>query len=441
MFRPLHAGVAVGAALAVLVIGLAAPAGAANRWLGQRVANFAHQGGEDELPSNTLYAYKTALRRGADWLELDVGYTNDGRLVILHDNKVDRTTNGAGSVNDMSLAQVQALDAAHWFVPGRNAVKGLPDSRYPLRGVRTGAKRPPRGFTRNDFRVPSLEEVLRAFPRTPINIEIKGRDGAENAVFLRGAELLAAVLNRTRRTDIIVASFNQLAIDRFHQLAPRVPLAPGIDGTARWLFGNASPGDGVVAFQVPITFRFGGQLLTIASPDFVRRAHEDGYAVHVWLSNDREDLATYRKLLSWCVDGIMAGRPAFLARHLASRKVPGPGDAGNDPCGTRVAVRIARASGGKVTLPLARRGLSLERRSGTVTLRLARRFGALRRNARVGTGRFALRSGETRTTTDVRLSAAVLARARASGGGLMQLVAYGNQLGRVVSRSPLTVVL
>jgi glycerophosphoryl diester phosphodiesterase len=441
MFRPLRAAAAVGAALAVLLTWLAPPAGAANRWLGQRVANFAHQGGEDELPSNTMYAYKTALRRGADWLELDIGYTNDGRLVLLHDNKVDRTTNGAGSVNDMSLAQVQALDAAHNFVPGRNAVRGLPDSSYPLRGVRTGAKRPPRGFTRNDFRVPTLDEVLRAFPRTPLNIEIKGRDGADDAVFLRGAELLAAVLNRSRRTDVIVASFNQGAIDRFHQLAPRVPLAPGIDGTARWLFTNASPGDGVVAFQVPITFRFGGQLLTIASPDFVRKAHEDGYAVHVWLSNDREDLATYRKLLSWCVDGIMAARPAFLARLLRSQKVPGPGEGGNDPCGTRVAVRTARASGGKVTLPLARRGLSLERRRGSVTLRLARPFSGLRRNARVGSARFTLPSGAARTTTEVRLSPAVLSRARAAGGGLMQLVAYGAQDGVVVSRTRLSVVL
>jgi glycerophosphoryl diester phosphodiesterase len=438
MFRPLRAAAVVGAALTAPFLVTAAPAGAANRWLTQRVANFAHQGGEDELPSNTLYAYKTALRRGANWLELDIGYTRDGRLVILHDNKVDRTTSGAGSVNDMSLAQVQALDAAYWFVPGRNAVKGLPDSSYPFRGVRTGAKRPPRGFTRNDFRVPSLEDVLRAFPRTPINIEIKGRDGADDAVFLRGAELLAAVLNRTRRTDIIVTSFNQRAIDRFHQLAPRFPLAPGIDGTARWLLANASPGDGVVAFQVPITFRFGGQLLTIASPDFVRKAHEDGYAVHVWLSNDREDVATYRNLLSWCVDGIMAARPAFLARLLKSRKVPAPGEGGNDPCGTRVAVRRARAAGRKVTLPLARRGLSQERRSGTVTLRLARRLGTLRRNTRVGTGRYTLPSEQARTTAEVRLSPAVLARARAAGGGLMQLVAYGAQDGLVVSRTSLT---
>ncbi|HEV8208282.1 MAG TPA: glycerophosphodiester phosphodiesterase family protein, partial [Acidimicrobiia bacterium] len=84
----------------VALIGLdAAPAsaaGPANPWLKRRVLNIAHQGGEDEFPSNTLYAFRKALRAGADMLELDVGVTKDDQVVVMHDTSVDRTTNGTG---------------------------------------------------------------------------------------------------------------------------------------------------------------------------------------------------------------------------------------------------------------------------------------------------------------------------------------------------------
>jgi glycerophosphoryl diester phosphodiesterase len=220
----------------LLVLAAAAPAAAQNPWLGDPVLNMAHQGGEDELPSNTMYAFRKAVAAGADMLELDVQATQDGRLVVMHDWTVDRTTDGTGYVGDLALAQVRQLDAAHDFVPGRNAVEGLPAGRYPLRGVRTGDRRPPRGFKRADFRVPTLAEVMRRFPRTPINIEIKGRDDDE-AQFLRNAELLAAMLDGTRRRDLIVVSFNQRAVDRFHELVPEVVL------------GGPSPGPGVVALD------------------------------------------------------------------------------------------------------------------------------------------------------------------------------------------------
>jgi glycerophosphoryl diester phosphodiesterase len=386
----------------VLALGVPCTAGAAsNPWLGQRVLNFAHQGGEDELPSNTMYALRTSLRQGADALELDVGATKDGRLLVMHDNAVNRTTNGTGSISDMTLAQVRSLDAAYWFVPGRNAVHGLRASRYPLRGVRTGTRRPPEGFARDDFRIPTLDEVLRAFRHTPINVEIKGRDGSDLAVYLRTAELLGRLLAPTKRSDVIVTSFEQKAIDRFHELAPRIPLAPGIAGAANFILSNGSPGPNVVAFQVPITFQVGATKLEITTPDFVRRAHEAGYAVHVWLSNDTEDAATYRRLLAMCVDGIMAATPNRLEALLEQRRVGGPGRVGLDPCGTKVAARSATvSSAGTVTLPLARQGLSQESRRGTVTLR-ERGGGAL-----LGRAKWSLADGAAKAAVDVRLTAA-----------------------------------
>src|SRR3954451_9102246 len=99
--------------LALIAALLAAtPAHAKNRWLGDGVMNMAHQGGEDELPSNTMYAFRKAIRGGAAMLELDVSATRDGKLVVMHDWQVDRTTDGTGFLTDLSLAQVRRLDAA-----------------------------------------------------------------------------------------------------------------------------------------------------------------------------------------------------------------------------------------------------------------------------------------------------------------------------------------
>jgi glycerophosphoryl diester phosphodiesterase len=392
-------------ALAGALLLLAVPAtahAAPNRWLTDRFLNFAHQGGEDELPSNTMYALKKAMATtGANALELDVGYTKDDQLVVIHDNTVDRTTNGTGSVNDMTLAQVQALDGAYWFVPGRNAVHGLDPSAYPLRGIRTGQKPPPKGYTADDFRIPTLAEVLQAFPDTPVNIEIKGRDGSDDAVYFHGADLLAALLNAHPRSDVIVVSFNQKAVDRFHAEAPEIGIAPGIDGMASFLLSNGSPGPGTVAFQIPITFKLGATTINVTTPDTVMRAHDAGYAVHVWLSDDGENRATYEQLLDMCVDGIMAAQPSLLnqvlnERHVVRPKADGHGYTGWDPCGTKVATRSASVHGSTVSLSLARQGLSQEARRGTITLRTGRRV--------VGSGRFVLADNAARTTARVRLS-------------------------------------
>jgi glycerophosphoryl diester phosphodiesterase len=354
-------------AAAVVVLIAAAPASAANPWLDNRVLNMAHQGGEDELPSNTMYAFRAALRQGgSQMLELDVSSTSDGELVVMHDWTVDRTTNGSGYLTDLTLAQVRQLDAAYNFVPGRNAVPGLPARRYPFRGVRTGDKAPPRGFRRTDFAVPTLREVLRRFPHTPLNIEIKGRDD-DPAQFLRNAELLAALLKDTPRRDLIVVSFNQQAVDRFHELLPQIPVAPGVEGIARFLLGGESPGAGVVALQIPITFELGGQTLQVTTPESVQRAHAAGFAVHVWLSNDEESRRVYDRLLDMCVDGIMAARPHALWRRLVQRQVVGTVPGGTDPC----AVRAARATveGRTIAVGLRRRGLGPQAHAGTVVVR------------------------------------------------------------------------
>jgi glycerophosphoryl diester phosphodiesterase len=297
-----------------------------NRWLEPKAINIAHQGGEDEFPSNTLYAFREAVRAGADMLELDVGVTRDNKVIVMHDTTVDGKTNGHGNVSSLTLRQIRKLDAAYWFAPraADHYSHDLPRRAYRFRGIASGKREPPKGYRPSDFRVPTLAEVMRAFPRTPINVEIKGRTpDEETAEYVRNAEVLARLLNDTRRRDLIVVSFQQAAVDRFHELAPRIDLAPGTAGAAAWILGGASPGPGVVAFQVPITYVVGGMLVEVTTKENVARAHSQGYAWQNWFGgDDRDHPSSWRRLVDMCVDGIMTSRPAALERVLRKKRVP-----------------------------------------------------------------------------------------------------------------------
>jgi glycerophosphoryl diester phosphodiesterase len=312
--------------LALLAAG-AASAQAANRWIEPRAPlNIAHQGGEDEFPSNTMYAFRKALRVGADMLELDIGVTKDGKVVVMHDTTVDGKTNGHGTVASKTLREIKRLDAAYWFAPRaqQHYSHDLARRAYRFRGIATGRREPPKGFKAADFRVPTLSQVLRAFPRTPINIEIKGRTPDEDTEeYVRNAEVLARLLKNTKRRNLIVVSFQQAAVDRFHELLPRIDLAPGTDGAAAWLLAGGSPGPGVVAFQVPITFNFGGTPLQVTTAENVARAHSEGYAWQNWFSGDDRDApGTWRKLIDMCVDGTMTSHPRAFERVLRKHERP-----------------------------------------------------------------------------------------------------------------------
>lgn len=332
LFRRVAAGTI--ASLAVLALG-GAPAGAGGAcdpWPARRFLHIAHQGGESEAPSNTMYAFTRAVRLGADMLEMDIHSTADDVLVASHDSTVDRTTDGTGPIREKTYRELRKLDAAYNFVPGRNAVPGLPPESYPLRGVRTHDKRPPRGYQAADFAIPTLREVLGTFRHVPISLEIKGTSDADTESFLHNARLLADLLRRTGRTrNIIVTSFNDAAVAEFHRLAPRVGLAPGTQGLTSYFLGGVRPIEGTVALQVPVTF----QGLPVATPAFVARAHADGYAVHVWFSGTApEDEPTYNSLIDACADGLMSSWPTLLERILDERGIARPGTPGTDPCAT-----------------------------------------------------------------------------------------------------------
>jgi glycerophosphoryl diester phosphodiesterase len=287
-----------------------------NPWLHTGILNMAHQGGEDEAPSDTLYALKTSIRKGADMLELDVHASSDGEIIVAHDTTVDRTTNGTGRIDAMTVAQIKKLDGAYWFSQGCGTCHDKPSKTYAYRGMATGARKIPKmlvgqGYRPNDFTIPTLREVLKAFPKTPINIEIKNT-APDTAPYEQTLADLLAEFHRS--DDIIVVSFYDNATEAFKLYAPGVPTATGTVETALFRISTEGPLPGApnsryVALQVPMTFNG----VTVMSSDFVADAHANGLAVHVWTIDDR---ATMEQLIGWGVDGIMTSRPTLLEQVL-----------------------------------------------------------------------------------------------------------------------------
>lgn len=278
-------------------------------WLQRRVLAYAHQGGAREAPSSTLYAFRTALAAGANALEMDVHRTADGHLVVCHDATVDRTTEGSGPIAGHTLAELQALDNAYWFVPGEIAPHDRAADEYPLRG---------RASDDPELRIPTLREVLEAFPGVILNLDIKQTAPAVEPYEAALAELLAEY---GRTDDVIVASFNDLATMRFSELAPAVGTSPGTVGVGSFISAlrAGEPWDTGhhVALQVPPSF---GPTV-IVDEAFVGTAHDAGLAVHVWTIDDPDEMA---RLVDLGVDGIMSDRPSVLASVLGGEHAGRP---------------------------------------------------------------------------------------------------------------------
>ena len=156
---------------------------------------FAHQGGGGIRPENTLAALRHAADIGADVLDSDMHLTRDGVLVLMHDDTVDRTTNGHGLVADLTLAEVKALDAGYRF----SADGG---QTFPYRG---------QGLT-----VPTVEEAFQAFPDRRFGLEIKDSPAGTPEAF-------CALVRRYNMGDkVLVSSFSSASMDAFRRACPEV---------------------------------------------------------------------------------------------------------------------------------------------------------------------------------------------------------------------------
>jgi glycerophosphoryl diester phosphodiesterase len=243
----------------------------------------AHQGGNGLWPDNTQYAFERAVALGVDVLEMDIHSTADGVLVVIHDSTVDRTTDGAGPVHDLTLAEIKSLDAGyHWTSDDGQT--------YPYRG---------QGVT-----VPTLEELFVAFPTMPMNIEIKQ---AEPPI----AAPLCRLIRETGRVDkVLVASFHDEAIAEFRRECPEVATSTGQNEVialfvlSKVLLEGAY-GPDAEAVQVP-EYRSG---LHVITPRFVDAAHHRNLQVHAWTINETEDM---QRMLDLGVDGIITDYPDRL---------------------------------------------------------------------------------------------------------------------------------
>ncbi|HEY7525366.1 MAG TPA: glycerophosphodiester phosphodiesterase family protein [Candidatus Limnocylindria bacterium] len=192
----------------------------------------AHRGASAQAPENTMEAYRLAVEAGADAIELDVHLTQDGQMALIHDDTIDRTTDGTGSVSGFTLEQLRRFDAGGRFT--------APDGSQPYAG--------------KGLRIPTLEEVLEWLPDDiGLVVEIKARAAVPAVVHA----LRDHPARREGRASLI--SFDEASIDEAHELDPElatgyllVPSQP-IEPALRWAVehGHAAvhPWDGDLALD------------------------------------------------------------------------------------------------------------------------------------------------------------------------------------------------
>jgi glycerophosphoryl diester phosphodiesterase len=302
-------------------------------WQDKGFILMAHQGGEWNFPPNTLFAYKSAMAAGADMIDMDAYVTRDGKIVLSHDldarnnsNLTDDMFEGRHDINDLDLDELKTLDFAYKWKPHGSAG----DVEPPFRGIATGTgddNPPPDGFTRNDFKIPTFEEVLDAFPDTPINIELKQVPGVD---IEDTAETMAGILASHPGHDenVIINSFGQEMLDAMHAARPQHKSYGGsLNGTAGYINGDPiTPTP--VALEPPDYYFLNppGAWLRLV-PLLKPWADHDGYKIFVW-GSDHDPLQDtdefYAKLIEEGADSYNTPSPLTLATYLCNAGIAKP---------------------------------------------------------------------------------------------------------------------
>ena len=274
----------------------------------------AHAGGDFDWPHSTMYAYTEAALGGADVLEMDVMLSSDGVLMVQHDNTVDRLTNDTGLVGSYTAAELQAMDNAYWFSGGVWSDKSLPEDAYVFRGVRTGDRDAPEGYTADDFAIPTFEQVARAFPDHVLDVEIKIPESETGEVLIDRAYAAAAELARLieeldRVDSVIVVSFDDSVLTEFRSLIADVATSPGQTSLVNWYLAGAPLDPRDVVMQAPPVYE-GIEVLTA---DTFARAHVEGYEVWVWMNDSSQETTEfYSEIVARGADGLLIARPTAV---------------------------------------------------------------------------------------------------------------------------------
>jgi glycerophosphoryl diester phosphodiesterase len=236
----------------------------------------AHRGDRAAAPENTVPAFESAVRSGSDFLETDVQLTADGYPVLMHDSTVDRTTNGAGNVADLTLAELRTLDAGSWY-------------SEEFAGIQ----------------VPMFVEfldILVASPDVTALVELKDEWTADDVETLMGGIYFRGVQDR-----IVFAAFSPTTASALQEVAPAIP---------RVILRRVLPVD-----PVEVAGRYGAiAIMTRASaledrPDAVAQMHAAGLGVLLYTLNSEE---RWSEALSYGVDGIVTDEPSALDEWIAA---------------------------------------------------------------------------------------------------------------------------
>jgi len=236
---------------------------------------FAHRGASAYAPENTLASFRLAAELGADGIELDTKLSSDGVAMVMHDQTVDRTTNGKGPISKLTADALHNLDAGSHF---SSEFKGEP--------------------------VPTLAEVFEAVgTRVYINVELTNYASPLDALPARVADLIRkhSLIDR-----VIISSFHPLNLIRFRKLLPSVPLAllaqqGKAGGWARSWVGDLFPHNALHPYFSDV------------DATLVERVHRGGNKVNVWTVNNEADI---RRLLACKVDGIITDDPILAKKVL-----------------------------------------------------------------------------------------------------------------------------
>ena len=256
---------------------------------GQLPYVIAHQGGDALRPGNTMLAFKHAQALGADVLEMDVHATRDGVVVVMHDESVERTTNGSGLIREMTYADVAKLDAGY---------------RWPYEGE----EHPWRG---RSVVVPTFDQVLTEFPEARFNVEIKQREPS----IVSDVCMLLRRHAASRRT--LVASFDDDTMTEFRQRCPEVATSAARNEVRTFVLLRmmrlmAFYQPHAHALQVPLDSPLGD----LATPEVVAAAAHRGMFVDAWTVNDE---ATMQRLIDEKIGGIITDRPDVMLELLGRR--------------------------------------------------------------------------------------------------------------------------
>jgi glycerophosphoryl diester phosphodiesterase len=213
----------------------------------------AHQGGDGIAPGNTMFAFQNAVNMGVDVLEMDLHITKDNVLVLIHDETIDRTTNGSGEVELMTLDKIKTYDAGYDWSNDEGTT-------FP--------------FRRQGITIPTLEEVFTSFPQMKMTIEIKKSNTSMIQPFCD------MVREYNMQDKIVVASFYDEKIKQFRETCPEVATSSAKNETTVFvllskvfLTGFYSPQ--FHSLQVPEE----SSGITVMTESFIRAAHERNLAV------------------------------------------------------------------------------------------------------------------------------------------------------------------